>query len=408
MFANMTRSSIALAAALALGLALSACAHNNPDNLAAGAGYGASGPGSVQEFNQTVGDRVFFTTDQTDLSSTAQATLDKQAAWLNQYNKYSFTIEGHADERGTREYNFALGCAPRPGGARLSRRQGRLRFAHEDDQLWQGAAGRGLRRHFLLVAEPPRRHGAQRGGWQLRTCVRATARRGAPRLKIDRRRAYGPAQAKAIRIASSDVVISPLASSLCSSPASRSRRRLKRSSISSTAKPPPPADIPGGAPGDPDDAAGLVVRVNRLEEELRQANGRIEELENAQHRLEAQLQKFRQDVEFRLGDRSGGAPPDSGRRRSALGPRPAGRRSEAKTVGRIRSQRRSERARRAAAVGNDFAERPARARVPPRPWRASSLPPALRSNSAEDRRPLPQPSGPIGRRLRGGDARSAA
>jgi peptidoglycan-associated lipoprotein len=107
MFANMSRSWIALATALALGLALSACAHNNPDNLAAG--YGAAGPGSVQEFNQTVGDRVFFDTDQTDLSSTAQATLDKQAAWLNQYNKYSFTIEGHADERGTREYNFALG-----------------------------------------------------------------------------------------------------------------------------------------------------------------------------------------------------------------------------------------------------------------------------------------------------------
>ena len=106
MFVNMSRSSIALAAALALGLALSACAHNK-DNLAAG--YGAAIPGSVQEFNQTVGDRVFFDTDQTDLSSRAQATLDKQAAWLNQYNKYHFTVEGHADERGTREYNFALG-----------------------------------------------------------------------------------------------------------------------------------------------------------------------------------------------------------------------------------------------------------------------------------------------------------
>jgi peptidoglycan-associated lipoprotein len=107
MFANTSRSSIALAAALALGLALGACAHNNPDNLAAG--YGAAIPGTVQDFNQTVGDRVFFDTDQTDLSSRAQATLDKQAAWLNQYNKYNFTIEGHADERGTREYNFALG-----------------------------------------------------------------------------------------------------------------------------------------------------------------------------------------------------------------------------------------------------------------------------------------------------------
>jgi peptidoglycan-associated lipoprotein len=113
MFANMTRSSRGMAAALVLGLALSGCAKNNADNLGAGAGgggYGAAfGPGSVQDFNQTVGDRVFFTTDQTDLSPTAQATLDKQAAWLNQYNKYSFTIEGHADERGTREYNFALG-----------------------------------------------------------------------------------------------------------------------------------------------------------------------------------------------------------------------------------------------------------------------------------------------------------
>ena len=67
----------------------------------------------------------------------------------------------------------------------------------------------------------------------------------------------------------------------------------------------PPADIPGGA----DDAAGLVLRVNRLEEALRQANGRIEELENAQRQLEAQLEKFRQDVEFRLGDRSGGDAP---------------------------------------------------------------------------------------------------
>jgi peptidoglycan-associated lipoprotein len=106
MFANTAQGSIAAATALALCLALSACAHNN-DNLAAG--YGAAGPGSVQEFNQTVGDRVFFDTDQTDLSPTAQATLDKQAAWLDQYNKYNFLIEGHADERGTREYNFALG-----------------------------------------------------------------------------------------------------------------------------------------------------------------------------------------------------------------------------------------------------------------------------------------------------------
>jgi tol-pal system protein YbgF len=82
---------------------------------------------------------------------------------------------------------------------------------------------------------------------------------------------------------------------------------------------PPPANIPGGAE-DPNDAAELVMRVNRLEEELRQATGQIEELQNAQRRLEAQLQKFRQDVEFRLGDRSGGAPSDSDVAEAPLAP----------------------------------------------------------------------------------------
>ena len=56
-----------------------------------------------------VGDRVFFESDSTDLTPTATGTLDKQAAWLQRYPRYSFLIEGHADERGTREYNLALG-----------------------------------------------------------------------------------------------------------------------------------------------------------------------------------------------------------------------------------------------------------------------------------------------------------
>ena len=72
-------------------------------------------------------------------------------------------------------------------------------------------------------------------------------------------------------------------------------------------QPAPPVDVPG----DPNEAAQLVLRVNQLEEELRQANGRIEELENAEHRLETQLQKFREDVEYRFGDRAGGAPRDA-------------------------------------------------------------------------------------------------
>jgi len=107
--ASLSRVSVAVA--LALGLGLSACARNTADDASLSGAYGgpASGPGSVQEFTASVGDRVFFDTDVTELNATDQATLDKQAAWLNQYNRYTFTIEGHADERGTREYNFALG-----------------------------------------------------------------------------------------------------------------------------------------------------------------------------------------------------------------------------------------------------------------------------------------------------------
>jgi peptidoglycan-associated lipoprotein len=71
---------------------------------------GAAAPGSPQDFVVNVGDRVFFETDSTSLTQQARATLDKQAQWLQQYNRYAFTIEGHADERGTREYNIALGA----------------------------------------------------------------------------------------------------------------------------------------------------------------------------------------------------------------------------------------------------------------------------------------------------------
>jgi peptidoglycan-associated lipoprotein len=103
----------AIVAVLGAVLALGACAKNTADSDALnGAAYGAGGggPGSYQEFSSSVGDRVFFDTDQTDVSDRGQATLDKQAQWLNRYGRYNFTIEGHADERGTREYNFALGA----------------------------------------------------------------------------------------------------------------------------------------------------------------------------------------------------------------------------------------------------------------------------------------------------------
>jgi len=66
-------------------------------------------PGSIQDFQQNVGDRVYFDFDQSSVRADGRGTLDKQAAWLKQYANYKITIEGKCDERGTREYNLALG-----------------------------------------------------------------------------------------------------------------------------------------------------------------------------------------------------------------------------------------------------------------------------------------------------------
>lgn len=66
-------------------------------------------PGTQADFVVNVGDRVFFGYDQYDLSQEARDSLGRQATWLNQYSTLRITVEGHADERGTREYNLALG-----------------------------------------------------------------------------------------------------------------------------------------------------------------------------------------------------------------------------------------------------------------------------------------------------------
>jgi peptidoglycan-associated lipoprotein len=95
-----------LAAIICATLAIAGCAKQQADNMAGGAAV----PGSQQDFVVNVGDRVFFDTDSSELSAQARTTLDKQAQWLGNYSQYSFTIEGHADERGTREYNIALGA----------------------------------------------------------------------------------------------------------------------------------------------------------------------------------------------------------------------------------------------------------------------------------------------------------
>src|SRR4051794_23822336 len=90
---------------------LAACArHGQPREYGIGSTGSVATPGSPQEFAVNVGDLVHFQEDSSALTGEAQATLRNQVRWLNQYSQYAVTIEGHADERGTREYNLALGA----------------------------------------------------------------------------------------------------------------------------------------------------------------------------------------------------------------------------------------------------------------------------------------------------------
>ncbi len=109
----MNKLTFAILGAVAL---LAACSDTDSavdPSASAGAGSATStGPAenSVEYFNMIVGDRVFFDTDRYELTSEAQFVLSKQAQWLNANPGTTATVEGHADERGTREYNLALGA----------------------------------------------------------------------------------------------------------------------------------------------------------------------------------------------------------------------------------------------------------------------------------------------------------
>lgn len=102
---------IPLLAVVLVGAALAACANdkNQPSSQLTGSNDSVT-PGTHRDFSVNIGDIVYFSTDSSELSPEATATLQKQAQWLQRYPQYTITIEGHADERGTREYNIALGA----------------------------------------------------------------------------------------------------------------------------------------------------------------------------------------------------------------------------------------------------------------------------------------------------------
>ena len=98
-----------LAAICCCFLALAACSKKNTPDLEAGTGGASQArPGSEQDFATNVGDRIYFIVDQSDLTPEAREILTKQAQWLQQYANILIQVEGHSDERGTREYNIAL------------------------------------------------------------------------------------------------------------------------------------------------------------------------------------------------------------------------------------------------------------------------------------------------------------
>ncbi len=107
----MKKSALALAATLLL---LAACDSDSSNNGGAN-GVGANGTGTgtgilgTAADGSSITDRVYFATDSSTVDSEGQANLDKQAAWLKANSSVNVTLEGHADERGTREYNIALG-----------------------------------------------------------------------------------------------------------------------------------------------------------------------------------------------------------------------------------------------------------------------------------------------------------
>jgi peptidoglycan-associated lipoprotein len=108
-----------------LGAALlTACSHsgdtsgaNGSGGTTGGSGYGSgdagaaakAAPGTEEDLVQSAGDRIFFDTDRNALSSQATATLDRQSAWMQQYPQVNVWVAGNCDERGTVEYNLALG-----------------------------------------------------------------------------------------------------------------------------------------------------------------------------------------------------------------------------------------------------------------------------------------------------------
>ena len=168
------RSSSCMYAAFALMgalLMLAACS-SNPEPAPGGPGgpigpggpggaLARFGPGSQQDLAATAGDRVFFAYDRADISPEAQQILQRQAQWLRRYPNVSVTIEGHTDERGTREYNLALGERRAQAVKNVLVALGTPASRISTISYGKERPGGPAFRRSVLRPEPPRRHGGE-------------------------------------------------------------------------------------------------------------------------------------------------------------------------------------------------------------------------------------------------------
>ncbi len=163
-------------AALSAALLLAACTHKQeavntapppappPPPPTASAVTSSIIPGSAQDFKVNVGDTVHFAFNQYNIEDNDKGTLSKQAAWLGRYPSVRLTIEGHCDERGTREYNLALGARRANAVKEYPGGPGRFRRPPGNRVLWQGTSDlHGIERG-LLGAKSPRRQ--RHHGWR--------------------------------------------------------------------------------------------------------------------------------------------------------------------------------------------------------------------------------------------------
>ena len=262
-------------------------------------------PGSVADFRQNVGDRVFFDTDMSNIREDGRQTLNRQAEWLKKYTNYPITIEGHCDERGTREYNLALGERRANAARQYLVAQGIPAAAHQDHQLRQGASRSGRLRRGRLGAQPSRGH---------RVAVEAPQPRAGQGLSMTPVLATGVFVWKAGRPCLKMAAFELKLSSAMKTFRSGLPHLLLAIALA----------LPTAAAAQRMDPVYIEDRLNQLQQAITMLTGQLEQLQYRNQQLQQQMEKMQADYEYRLEqmEKGGGGAPAARRRGPTRRPQP--------------------------------------------------------------------------------------